>query len=139
LEFSFQGVFLLFESLEIRGKYSTFAKKRVMTSSVAQDKEHNIIRLIRDTVHQQEPNADIILYGSRARGDARRDSDWDVVVIIDKPDIKFSDRGTIDYLLWTKGLEIGAEINTLEYTRKQWDNLPPSLFKNNVLNEGIRL
>lgn len=110
-----------------------------MTSSVAQDKEHNIIRLIRDTVHQQEPNADIILYGSRARGDARRDSDWDVVVIIDKPDIKFSDRGTIDYLLWTKGLEIGAEINTLEYTRKQWDNLPPSLFKNNVLKEGIRL
>ena len=43
------------------------------------------------------------------------------------------------YALWTKGLEIGEEINTLEYTRKQWDSLPPSLFKHNVLTEGIKL
>ena len=102
-------------------------------------KDNRILHLIRETVHEQEPNADIILYGSRARGEARKDSDWDVVVIIDKPSLTFSEKGKIDYLLWTKGMELGEEINTLEYTRKQWDSLPPSLFKHNVLSEGIRL
>ena len=110
-----------------------------MSNSALLDKDSKTIRLIRDTVRQQEPNADIILYGSRARGEARKDSDWDIVVIIDKPDMKFSEKGLIDYVLWTKGLEIGEEINTLEYTRKQWDSLPPSLFKHNVLTEGIKL
>lgn len=103
------------------------------------EKEQEVIHLIRSTVREQSPDADIILYGSRARGDARNDSDWDVVVIVDKPSMSFSEKGNIDYVLWTKGLEIGEEINTLEYTRKQWDSLPPSLFKYNVLSEGVSL
>ena len=40
-----------------------------------QEKENKVIRLIKDTIRQQEPNADIILFGSRARGEARKDSD----------------------------------------------------------------
>lgn len=98
-----------------------------------------ILELIRSTVREKEPTADIILYGSRARGDAHKDSDWDVVVILDKPSICFNEKGDIDYALWTKGLELGEEINTLEYTRSQWESLPPSLFKYNVQKEGIRL
>lgn len=110
-----------------------------MKSYSFQEKDKRIISLIKETVRQQEPEADIILYGSRARGEARDDSDWDIVVIIDKPSMNFSEKGAIDYALWMKGLEQGEEINTLEYTRKQWDNLPPSLFKHNVLTEGVRL
>ena len=110
-----------------------------MKNRTIKEKDNEIIRLIQQTVRQQEPNADIILYGSRARGEARKDSDWDVIVIIDKPTLKFSEKGMIDYTLWTKGLELGEEINTFEYTRKQWDDLPPSLFKHNVITEGIKL
>lgn len=110
-----------------------------MENRTTKEKDNKIIRLIRETVRLQEPNADIILYGSRARGEAKKGSDWDVIVIIDKPVMNFSEKGKIDYILWTKGLELGEEINTLEYTRKQWDNLPPSLFKHNVITEGIKL
>ena len=110
-----------------------------MNGDKTQERNDKILHLIRDTVRQQEPTADIILFGSRARGDAQQHSDWDVVVIIDKPFISFAEKGNIDYALWTKGLEIGEEINTIEYTKKQWDALPPSLFKHNVLNEGIRI
>ncbi|MBR1880366.1 MAG: nucleotidyltransferase domain-containing protein [Prevotella sp.] len=108
-------------------------------NSISTEKDDRILQLIRETVRQQEPGADIILYGSRARHEARKDSDWDVIVIVDKPSMSFEEKGNIDYLLWNKGLEYGEEINTLEYTRKQWDSLPPSLFKYNVINEGIRL
>ena len=79
------------------------------------------MNLIRTTIRSSEPDASIILYGSRARGDAREDSDWDVVVLLNKPPMPHDER------------------NTLVYTKDQWDSAPPSLFKYNVREEGIQL
>lgn len=41
--------------------------------------------LIRQNISKIDPNAQIILYGSRARGTERNDSDWDVLVLTDYP------------------------------------------------------
>jgi uncharacterized protein len=40
---------------------------------------------VRAAVQEIEPMARIILYGSRARGDAEPDSDWDLLVLVDEP------------------------------------------------------
>lgn len=98
-----------------------------------------VVELIRTTVRQQAPDAEIILYGSRARGDARPDSDWDVIVLLDREKFEPGERGNIDYELWMKGLDIGEEINTREYTRQEWDNHPKTIFKYFVQTEGIKL
>ena len=103
------------------------------------DKKSQIISLIRDTIHASEPTAQIILYGSRARGDAREDSDWDVLTIVDKPRLSLEERSNIQYPVWNKGMELGQEINVFSYTRRQWEQAPPSLFKYNVMREGIAL
>ncbi len=99
----------------------------------------SVLNLIRTTIRSFEPDASIILYGSRARGDAREDSDWDVVVLLNKPPMPHDERYAIAYELWDKGQDIGEEINTLVYTKDQWDSAPPSLFKYNVREEGIQL
>ena len=104
-----------------------------------EDKKAQIVSLIRDTIRASEPTAQIILYGSRARGDAREDSDWDVLAIIDKPRLTLKDRSNLQFPVWDKGLALGQEINVFSYTRRQWEQAPPSLFKYNVMKEGITL
>ena len=106
---------------------------------MSEEKRSKIITLIRDTIREAEPTAQIILYGSRARNDAREDSDWDVLAIVDKPRLTLEERGNIQYPIWDKGLAIGEEINVFPYTKKQWGQAPPSLFKYNVIKEGIVL
>lgn len=103
------------------------------------NKDDAILDMIWTTVRATEPDAEIILYGSRARGDARKDSDWDIIVILNKPPMPHQERYTIANELWNKGFDMGEEINTLVYTIDQWRNAPPSLFKYNVREEGIKL
>lgn len=99
----------------------------------------NVIGLIRKTVRTADPNARILLYGSRAKGTAHSKSDWDIIVLVSNPDMSFDAKSDIAYDLWWKGLEIGEEVNAFAYTTRQWEEAPPSLFKYNVLREHIEL
>ena len=43
-----------------------------------------IIQKIVSVVNKTAPNSEVFLYGSRARGDANKLSDWDVLVLMKK-------------------------------------------------------
>ena len=43
-----------------------------------------MIERIKASVREIDPEARIYLYGSRVRGTAREDSDWDVLILVDK-------------------------------------------------------
>ena len=53
-----------------------------------------ILREIKRLVSENSSNAKIYLYGSRARGKAHKDSDWDILILIDNdkitPDIEMA-------------------------------------------------
>jgi len=41
-----------------------------------------LLECVKQAVHEVEPEADIVLYGSRARGDAHAESDWDFLILL---------------------------------------------------------
>lgn len=47
--------------------------------------DHTISQAVKSAVRQFDPMASIVLFGSRARGDARADSDYDFLVLLKTP------------------------------------------------------
>jgi len=44
-----------------------------------------LLERVKEAVLELAPEAEVILYGSRARGTARRDSDWDFLILLPGP------------------------------------------------------
>ncbi len=100
----------------------------------------NIINAISDTAKALTPEGTkIILFGSRARGDERPDSDWDVLVLLDKKRISLDDIDNVSYPLRELGWNYDTDINTILYTVNDWNNSSFTPFYKNVMKEGIVL
>ena len=85
------------------------------------------------------PNDRMILFGSQARGDARPDSDWDLLVLLDKEKSNFhEERSKYGYPFVELGLKYDTYISTKIYIKKDWKN-NPSMLKYNVEQEGIEI
>ena len=99
-----------------------------------------IVEQIKQTIHKTEPTATAILYGSEARGDARSDSDIDVLVLLegDRRDLKREDR--LSGALYDIELATGLPVSPMIMLRSQWENRPfKTPFYVNVMNEGVRI
>jgi predicted nucleotidyltransferase len=101
------------------------------------DQKEIIVSMIRKLVKEIDPTAKIILFGSRARGDERPDSDWDIIILIDsKADI--DTEKIFRHKLFDLELETGVAISTFVYNKYEWNSkyrITP-LYKN-VSREGI--
>lgn len=83
-------------------------------------------------------NGHVILFGSQARGDSHNGSDWDLLILLDKPAIEESDHDMYTYPFWELGWKIDAMIHPVIYTLSDWGNRQ-SAFKLNVEKDGIQL
>ena len=77
------------------------------------------------------PNSSLLLYGSRARGDAHEGSDWDLLILLDKPKLSFQDYD-YGYPFRELGWDVGEEISPHIYTKKQWSEWSFLPFHKNV-------
>ena len=103
-------------------------------------KRNELIEQIRHAVHEVEPEAEIILYGSRSRGDALSESDWDFLVLVDGPiDDERTDR--VRHRLYEIEWESGEVISSIVRDREEWNSeLYRSMpFHKRVQQEGMRL
>ncbi len=98
----------------------------------------DILQKIKSGITSVDPDAEIYLYGSRARGDNRKDSDWDILVITQREIVTFDFEKDLRDPIFDIELESGEVISLLVYSRNDWitkKSISP-LF-NNVSKEGI--
>lgn len=103
------------------------------------DKKHKILGRISNSIREEDSSADIILFGSRARGDNTDFSDWDILVLIDdKNTLKWEER--FRNHLYEIELETGEIISPIVYSKDYWNSTmkySPLFF--HVKKEGIKL
>ncbi len=111
-----------------------------MTTITKTHLEDNIIRSIQaKAVSIMPKDAKVILFGSRARNDAKADSDWDILVLLNKDKIEEQDHDNYTYPLWELGWKINQMIHPIVYSMKDWNNKKGSPFYDNIEREGVVL
>ena len=99
----------------------------------------HIAELIKKNILEIDKNAEIILYGSRARGDDNEKSDWDILVLTDYPvDYKIESRFIEN--IYKLELETEEVFSIFVYSKEEWNTKQKiSPLYDNVSNEGILL
>jgi len=101
-------------------------------------RKKHIIQLIRQKVNEIDKTAEVILYGSRARGDNKPDSDWDVMILLNRKNVDKKTEQTFRHNLLYIELEIGVPISVFVYSKSDWEgkySMTP-LFRR-IKKEGI--
>jgi uncharacterized protein len=101
--------------------------------------DSHITSRIRFLIREIDPLAEVILYGSRARGDNHPESDWDILILVDaRVDLDYE--RIFRHKLYDLELETGEAFSITVYNKTEWRSrhwMTP-LFKN-VAIEGIRI
>jgi predicted nucleotidyltransferase len=98
----------------------------------------DLLRRCAKAIRQVVPDADVILYGSRARGDANEYSDYDILILVNGPTDMTLEAHFLDRLFPLE-VESGAVLTFMTYSRQQWDTplyraMP---FHENIDRDGV--
>ena len=102
--------------------------------------ESKILKQIKKIVKAKAPSAKIYLYGSRSRGTAKTDSDWDLLILLNKENISPEEEKEITYPLFDLEFEIGEVISPMVYSEREWNSkYRVTPFYRNIMKEGVLL
>ena len=100
-------------------------------------RDRMVLATFSDRVRKYFPGARMWAFGSRARGDATWDSDFDVCIVLEQFDT------AADHILsdiaWEVGFDQDRVITVVPFSREQFEEGPPSQSSlvRNILREGV--
>jgi predicted nucleotidyltransferase len=103
-------------------------------------KERHIVQIISNRIKEMDPKAEVILYGSHARGQARQDSDWDILILLDQQNVTLEIEQKFRHHLIDIELEIEEPISVFVRSKKVWETKyrVTSLY-HNIKSEGLKV
>jgi predicted nucleotidyltransferase len=103
-------------------------------------KKEQIIQMIKKVVEKNAPDSEVYLYGSQARGKAKKLSDWDLLILLNTPNVSFEFETKFMDEFYELELSTGEIFSPLIYSKNDWNsNYTITPFYENIQKEGIRL
>lgn len=90
-----------------------------MTKKDAVAGASELLERVKEAVLELAPEAEIILYGSRARGTAQVDSDWDFLILLPEP-VSKSLEIQIKNRLYDIELETDTVLSSIIRSKQEW-------------------
>ncbi len=82
-----------------------------------------ILHSVKSQVQQVLPNASVVLFGNKADGTASEESDWDILVLSDKP-VTEKIRLALYDKIFALSVAIGDFIDAIIVSQKDWKKNP---------------
>lgn len=100
--------------------------------------DKQFLQEVKRHIYEIDPQAEVWLFGSRARGDARDDSDWDFLVLTAN-DLSGGRRWQFSDHLFDVELQTGRMISTIVWPKQERSRFEITDLYANVMDEGIQL
>jgi len=108
-----------------------------MASTSMNERDRHILEVFAARTRAEFPDAQVWAYGSRARGDAQGDSDYDMCVVVNDLSEGIEDR--IGNIAFEVGWDLEVLITTVAYRRDQFEHglFSVSPLVLNIRREGV--
>ena len=102
--------------------------------------EEAVAQRLRDLLASRVALRELVLFGSRARGDGDPESDMDVLVVLEDGAGRAA-RKAVSACAWEAGFELGVVVVPVIFTRSEWEDGPErsSTLAQRIRAEGVRL
>lgn len=98
----------------------------------------DIIEAVKKALNDLNIANEVILFGSRARGDHKKDSDWDFLILLDQPDLKSEQKEQIRERLYEIELATDQIISSIIHTKSDWERMSITPIFQVIEKEGLR-